>query len=200
MSTILSAGGYRNGDLVDYQNPRSRLLLNLSAGGGALVLRKNYAHNHVLSTAIKVDGAFSLDVIVPVGGTVAPLTGENRADFRLDVPDPEGMKQRLDVHSMRNFLAVIDEALAKSGHARTDIDFLNILHMKRSAHEFVLRELGLHGEQAVYLDEYGHMGQQDQSLAIKLGLQSGKLKPGDLMVMVAAGIGYTWTASVVQWG
>lgn len=200
VSTILIAGGYRNGDLVDYQNPRSRFLLNLSAGGGALVLRKNYAHNHVLSTAIKVDGAFSLDVIVPVGGTVAPLTGENRADFRLDVPDPEGMKQRLDVHSMRNFLAVIDEALAKSGHARTDIDFLNILHMKRSAHEFVLRELGLHGEQAVYLDEYGHMGQQDQSLAIKLGLQSGKLKPGDLMVMVAAGIGYTWTASVVQWG
>jgi 3-oxoacyl-[acyl-carrier-protein] synthase-3 len=200
VNTVLIAGGYRNGDLLDYQNPRSRFLINLSAGGGALVLRKNQARNRLLSTAVMVDGSFALDVIVPVGGTVAPLTAENQREFRLDVPDPEGMKDRLDSRSMQNFLSVVDDALARSGHTRADIDFLNILHMKRSAHDFVLRELGLRTEQAVYLDEYGHMGQQDQPLALKLGLESGRLNDGDLMVMVAAGIGYAWTASIVRWG
>src|SRR5579859_2502245 len=199
--TVLIAGGYRNGDLVDYANPRGRFLINLSAGGGALLLRKGYPRNQVLSTALIVDGAFSLDVIVPAGGTVEPLTAANIGTGRryLDVPDPEGMKARLDAVSMPNFLRVIDAALAASGHTRADVDYLNVLHMKRSAHEWVLRELGLREEQSYYLADFGHLGQQDQAVSIKMGLDTGRLRDGHLMVMVAAGIGYAWGASVVQW-
>jgi 3-oxoacyl-[acyl-carrier-protein] synthase-3 len=200
--TVLIAGGYRNGDLVDYRNPRSRFMINLSAGGGAILLRKGYPRNRLLGTSVIVDGSFSLDVIVPAGGTMEPLTAEGIAAGRnrLDVPDPEGMKQRLDTLSMQNFLRVIDEALAQSGHTRADIDYLNVLHMKRSAHDFVLRELGLREEQSFYLSEFGHIGQQDQAVSIKKGLETGRLRDGDLMVMVAAGIGYAWGAGVVQWG
>jgi 3-oxoacyl-[acyl-carrier-protein] synthase-3 len=110
------------------------------------------------------------------------------------------MKTRLDALSMQNFLQVIDTALAKSGHTRADIDYLNILHMKRSAHDFVLRELGLRDDQTFYLAEFGHVGQQDQMISILKGQETGRLKDGDLMVMVAAGTGYAWGASVVQWG
>lgn len=200
--TVLIAGGYRNGDLVDYANPRSRFLTNLSAGGGAILLRKDHPYNRLLGTALRVDGSFSLDVIVPAGGTVEPLTPENIEAHRnyLDVPDPEGMKSRLDALSLRNFLGVIDDALAQSGCTRADIDYLNVLHMKRSAHDYILRQLGLRNDQTFYLSDYGHMGQQDQPLSIKKGLESGRLKPGDLMVMVAAGIGYVWGASVIRWG
>lgn len=201
VNTVLIAGGYRNGDLVDYANPRSRFMTNLSAGGGAMILQRGYARNHVLSSAVKVDGAFSLDVIVPVGGTVQPATPENLLTGRMiDVPDPEGMKQRLDALSMQNFLSVIDSALEQSGHRRADIGYLNILHMKRSAHNFVLKELGLSDDQTVYLNEYGHIGQQDAMVSIKLGLETKRLKDGDLMVIVAAGIGYAWGASVIKWG
>lgn len=202
INTVLIAGGYRNGDLVEYANPRSRFLANLSAGGGALLLRKHYGRNRLLHTAVMVDGAFSLDVIIPAGGTMEPATPAAAAAGRtmFDVPDPDGMKARLDARSMQNFLAVIDTALERSGKTRADIDYLNILHMKRSAHDFVLRELGLRDDQSFYLSDYGHMGQQDQPLSIVCGLNSGRLRDGDLMVMVAAGIGYAWTASVVQWG
>ncbi len=202
VKTVLIAGGYRNGDLVDYTNPRSRFLINLSCGAGALVLRRDAPRNEVLSTALLVDGSFSLDVVVPAGGTMEPLTAEAIAAGRnrLDVLDPEGMKTRLDALSMQNFLQVIDTALAKSGHTRADIDYLNILHMKRSAHDFVLRELGLRDEQSYYLSEFGHVGQQDQMISMIKGQETGRLKDGDLMVMVAAGTGYAWGASVVQWG
>jgi 3-oxoacyl-[acyl-carrier-protein] synthase-3 len=202
VKTVLIAGGYRNGDLVDYRNPRSRFMINLSAGGGAILLRKGYPRNRLLGTSVIVDGSFSLDVIVPAGGTMEPLTAEGIAAGRnrLDVPDPEGMKQRLDALSMQNFLRVIDEALAQSGHTRADIDYLNVLHMKRSAHDFVLHELGLREDQSFYLSDFGHIGQQDQAVSIKKGLETGRLRDGDLMVMVAAGIGYAWGAGVVQWG
>jgi 3-oxoacyl-[acyl-carrier-protein] synthase III len=200
--TVLIAGGYRNGDLVDYRNPRSRFMLNLSAGGGALLLRKGHPRNHLLGSALITDGSFSLDVIVPAGGTKEPLTAAGLAAGRamLDVPDPEGMKARLDAVSMENFLRVIDDALAASGATRADIGYLNVLHMKRSAHDAVLRALGLREDQSFYLSDYGHLGQQDQAVSIKEGLASGRLKDGDLMVMVAAGIGYAWGASVARWG
>ncbi len=202
LNTVLIAGGYRNGDWVDYANPRSRFLVNLSCGGGAILLQKNYPRNRVLESAVRVDGSFSLDVIVPIGGTVQPATPEAIAAHqnRLDVPDPEGMKDRLDKLSMQNFLGVVDEALTKSGLMRKDIGYLNILHMKRSAHDFILSELGLREEQSFYLNEYGHLGQQDQALSIKKGLETGRLRDGMVMVMVAAGIGYAWSASVVRWG
>lgn len=72
--------------------------------------------------------------------------------------------------------------------------------MKKSAHEFVLRELGLNEEQSVYLDEYGHIGQMDQILSLELALEENKLNDGDIAVLVSAGIGYAWGAITVKWG
>lgn len=209
IETVLIAGGYRNCDFVDYTNPRARFLTNLSAGGGALILRKNHGRNRLLGTAVITDGSFSLDVIVPSGGTVDPRFDEAPGVGRraLDVPDPEGMKGRLDRLSMANFLAVVDLALARSGGSgsgsglgRADLDFLNILHMKPSAHREVLAELGLREDQSFYLADFGHMGQQDQPLVWLEAERRGLLTDGDLMVMVAAGIGYAWSASAIRLG
>ena len=67
-------------------------------------------------------------------------------------------------------------------------------------HASLLETLGLKPEQAVYLENYGHLGQVDLMLSIHEGLQQGRLKDGDLMVAIAAGIGYVWGATVVHWG
>ncbi len=202
INTVLVAGGYRNGDFVNYANPRTRFMYNLAAGGGAFLLKKGDPRNQVLGSAIRVDGAFSEDVITGAGGTLRPLTPELLAAgaHYLDVPDPEGMKQRLDARSMRNFVGVIRDSLAMSGHTQKDIAYLAILHMKRSAHDYVLGELGLRPDQTIYLENYGHIGQQDQALSLKLADERGKLNDGDIVVMVGAGIGYAWGASTVRWG
>ncbi|MCB1035202.1 MAG: 3-oxoacyl-ACP synthase, partial [Acidobacteria bacterium] len=175
--TVLVAGGYRNGDWVNYRDPSTRFLYGLAAGGGAFVLRKGLRRNRLLHSAVKVDGSFSLDVVPSAGGTVEPLTAEALAQGRnrLTCPDPAAMKERLDRLSMANFLGVVDEALDKSGYRRSDIGYLNLLHMKPSAHRFILGELGLSEEQSCYLDHYGHIGQQDQAVSVKLGLESGRL-------------------------
>jgi 3-oxoacyl-[acyl-carrier-protein] synthase-3 len=80
------------------------------------------------------------------------------------------------------------------------LGFLNVLHMKKSAHLDMLQRLGLTEEQSVYLSDYGHLGQQDAMVSIVEGLKQGRLRDGDLMVIVAAGIGYAWGAACVQWG
>lgn len=202
IKTVLLAGGYRNVDLIDYNNPRSRFMFNLAAGGGAILLQKGVKKNVVLESVLVTDGSFSEDVVVTAGGTKNPITHEalDQGLFRLDVTDPEGMKRRLEQKSMDNFLKVIRESLYRSGYTEKDIDYLAILHMKKSAHQYVLNELGLSEEQSIYLEEYGHIGQIDQILSLELAAQQGKLKDGDVVVLVSAGIGYAWGATTVRWG
>ena len=207
INTVLIAGGYRNGDLIDYRNHRTSFMFNLGAGGGALLLRKHWPHNHLLGSHLMTDGTMSEHVIVPAGGTRQPLTDAARAQglFYLDLVEPEAMKERLNAVSMENWMHCIDEALRKSGTpdaplTRADIGFLNVLHMKPSAHRDMLQRLVLREEQSVYLSDYGHIGQQDAIFAIEEGLKQGRLKDGDLMAIVAAGIGYAWGAACVRWG
>lgn len=204
VNTVLIAGGYRNGDLIDFSDPKVRFMYNLGAGGAAAVVQRGdsssrHKGHEVLGSSILTDGSFSLDVLVPVGGTKTPLTAENLKDYRLQVPDPQGMKERLEQSSLDNFLKVIHRAVDKSGLQITDIDYLAMLHMKRSAHDWVLEQLGLSAEQSIYLSDYGHLGQVDQFLSLELAQQQGKLKTGDLVVLVAAGVGYVWNALCLRW-
>ena len=50
INTVLIAGGYRNGDLINYRNPRVSFMYNLGAGAGAMLLRKGWPKNHVLGS------------------------------------------------------------------------------------------------------------------------------------------------------
>jgi 3-oxoacyl-[acyl-carrier-protein] synthase-3 len=195
---VLVAGGYRNVDLIDYRNPRVRFMYNLAAGAGAVVIGREASGNEILGAALLTDGTFSRDVMAPRGGSVKPLGDWPRP--YLDVPDPSGMRARLEAVSMTNFLRVVDEALLASGLTRADIDYLAVLHMKRSAHDAILKALGLRASQSIYLEHYGHVGQIDQILSTELGVAEGRIRAGDHVVWVSAGIGYAWDALVIRWG
>ncbi|MEH7444441.1 3-oxoacyl-ACP synthase [Bacillus sp. JJ1122] len=202
INTVLLAGGYRNGDFIDYENPRTRFMYNLGAGGGAILLKKGHGENLLLETEMITDGSFSEDVVVVAGGTKNPISAENleRGLYQLDVLDPQGMKERLEQKSMVNFLKVIRGSVEKSGFSEGEIAYVGMLHMKRSAHDYVLRELGLEDSKSIYLEEYGHIGQIDQILSLELAESSGKLRDGDIAVLVSAGIGYAWGATTIRWG
>jgi 3-oxoacyl-[acyl-carrier-protein] synthase III len=202
VQTVLLAGGYRNHDFIDYANERTRFMFNLGAGAGAVVLQKNSAGHQLLETSIITDGSFSEDVVVPVGGTKEPLTIEHLQTGRyiLDVLDPEGMKLRLEQKSLGNFLTVIRQSLEKSGYHERDLSYVAMLHMKKSAHDYVLKELGLAEEHTIYLSHYGHIGQIDQILSLYLARKEGKLEQGQIVSLVSAGIGYAWGAITLKWG
>jgi 3-oxoacyl-[acyl-carrier-protein] synthase-3 len=209
INTVLIAGGYRVSDFINFQNPRTSFLFNIGAGGGAMLLRKNHPRNRVLGSHIIVDGSMSKHVIVPASGTVQFPTDTAVHDglFFFDLVEPEGMKNRLNAVSMDNWLHCVDEALRKSGpkadgspHTRADLGYLNMVLIKPSGHNDMLQRLGLREDQSVYLHEIGHTGEQDAMFSIREGLKAGRLQDGDLMAIVAAGIGYVWAASIVQWG
>ncbi len=201
VQTVLLVSGYRNADLIDLDVPETRFMLDLGAGGAAVVLRRDHPRNLVLESSFRGDGSFARDCIVPVLGSRnwPPREGDiARAHF--EVADNEEFRRKLGERTLPNFYAVIRESLADSGYSQEEIDYLAILHFKRSAHDAVLKELGLRPDQTTYLDHYGHIGQNDQILSLELGLAQGRLKDGDVVVLVGAGLGFVWASTVVRWG
>lgn len=209
IKTVLIAGGYCISRFINLKNQRTSFMFNIGAGAGAMLLRKNWPRNHVLGSHLITDGSMSKHVIVPASGTVQHPTDAAVAQnlFCFDLVEPEAMKNRLNEVSMNNWMRCIDEALRKSGArpdgmslTRRDINYLNMILVKPSAHRDLMERLGLREEQAVYLSDYGHIGEQDSIISIIEGDKQGKLKDGDLMMMVGAGIGYVWGAACVRWG
>lgn len=203
INTILIAGGYRNGDFVDYTDKNMSMMFNLSAGGGALILQKGMEENLVLGSHIMADGSLAWDAGVEIGGIARPFTPDTVEEGykSLRLMNAEHMKARLNEVSVDNWYHCIDESLRKSGGlTRANIGYLDILHFKRSQHVAMVAELGLTPEQTVYLEDYGHMGQIDQILSLALGIEQGKIKDGTLVTMIAAGIGYVWASNCIRWG
>ncbi len=202
IETIMVVGGYRNGDFVDFNDSNMSMMYNLSAGAGALILKKNYGKNILLGSHIMADGSLARDAGVEIGGIMNPITKENlkNAYISLRVMEPEHMKDRLNEVSLPNWFNCIDRALEKSNMTRADIDYVAVLHFKKSMHDYIIKELGLRDDQTIYLSEYGHMGQVDQILSLKLALDEKKVKDGSVVLMIAAGIGYVWAANVIRWG
>lgn len=200
--TVLLVAASREEDLVNYENERSSFMFNFGSGACAMVLEVNPDEGRnrstVLESAAITDGSFSEDVVMPAGGSRNPPSHAtvDQGLHALDVPDPEGMKERLGEVSLPNFLAVADDALSRSGYERADLDFVALTHVKRSFHDLLTEELDAEN---YYLDEYGHVQSVDQILALDEGLDRGLVESGDVVCFLAAGTGYTWGATVLEW-
>jgi 3-oxoacyl-[acyl-carrier-protein] synthase-3 len=192
LRTVLMVAASRESHLLDYDNQRARFMLNFGDGAVAALLATD-APNELLGSHALTDGSFSLQVKVAHGGSA----GSDGYPF-LDVADPASMKEGLDVVSLPNFVAAAEGALARSGLALADVDYLCGIHMKRSMHEEILRALGV--EHAAYLEDTGHMSGVDPLLALDRAVRAGDVKDGDVVLLLAAGTGYTWAASVVRYG
>jgi 3-oxoacyl-[acyl-carrier-protein] synthase-3 len=194
--TILAVGASRESYLLDYENERARFMFNFGDGAVAALLRADAGANELLGCDGLSDGSLALQVKVPSGGSV-----DWNGGYRfLDVADPSTMKARLDDVSLPNFVRTAEGALARSGLTLTDVDFLCALHMKRSMHDALVAALGVDPARTVYLDDTGHMSGVDPLLALDRATRAGAVAAGDVVLLLAAGTGYTWAASVLRWG
>jgi 3-oxoacyl-[acyl-carrier-protein] synthase III len=198
LRNVLLVAACRESYLIDYANERSRFMFNFGDGAVAGLLTRDAPHELLGAHAV-TDGSFALQVKVPAGGSVEPASAESVAGHRhyLDVADPAQMKGGLDEVSLPNFVAAARGALERSGARLEDVAYVCGIHMKRSMHDAILRALGV--ERAAYLDDTGHMSGVDPLLALDRVARAGELVEGDLVLLLAAGTGYTWAASVIRW-
>lgn len=209
INTILIGGGYGISHFIDLTDIDTSFLFNIGAGAGAMIVKRDWPENRLLGNHMIADGTMSRHVVVPASGTIRHPNDEavKAGDFKFRLVEPEAMKNRLGEVSIRNWLKCVDASLETSGNkqdgtpfTRADIDFFNMSLVKPSAYREMLGHLGLTEEQSVYISDIGHIGEQDAIINIEAGIEQGRLKPGDTMAIIAAGVGYVWAGAIVQWG
>jgi len=206
LRTVLVTGGNTNAYLVDYKDKNQSFMFDMCPAGIAILLKKDHDENIILETSIKTDHVFCDDVIGKWGGTLFPITDEIASDPEalrkaklLHLPDPEGMKVRLGERSLPNFVHVTKKAMENS-KIDAPLSFLAITHMNPKAHVGILESVGMTEDQSVYLKDDGHCGHADQFLALRYGLESGKVSSGDYVGLLGAGTGYAFACTVIKWG
>ncbi|HEX2303700.1 MAG TPA: 3-oxoacyl-ACP synthase [Gaiella sp.] len=200
--TVLLIAASRESHLLDYENTSARFMFNFGDGAVAALLEADETRNELLGSHAITDGSLSLQVKVPAGGSAEPASARSVAERRhfLDVADQAEMKRRLDRISLPNFVAVAQGALERSGASPNGELYLCGMHMKRSMHAALCAELGVQLERASYLDDTGHVSGADPLIGLDRAARGGLLADGDTVLLLAAGTGYTWAASVVRWG
>lgn len=215
LKNVLLVVGTRESDLIDYKNSRARFMFNFGDGAAACLVQKGYEKNQILETEMITDGRFAADVAVYGVGNVnyhrnkivdKCLQNVEAAEdgsigyYGLDVADPKNMKDNLDPISLPNFCKVIGGAAQRSGYLRNEIDFLAPIFMKKSILNLILGEFGMNEEQSFILKNFGHVQSADAYIAVHEALKLGRIKEGDLVIMLGAGTGYSWAATAVRWG
>jgi 3-oxoacyl-[acyl-carrier-protein] synthase-3 len=197
INTVLLAGGTRNIDLVNYGNHDTTFLLSYSASGAAILLKRDFGSNSLVSTAFQVDSEMADEVYVPGGGTEIPFSHDNlNSDIMFyQVPRPHVVKEYLSERWARALVGISRSILPAKKP-----DYLALRHLSTDDRNTVLEELGLSTEQSVALDEWGHHGTNDVIISLDLGIKSGMIQDGSLIAMVTGGIGFTYAACLVQWG
>jgi 3-oxoacyl-[acyl-carrier-protein] synthase-3 len=198
----ITAGSYRNvlvvgsealTRLVDW-NDRSTCVL-FGDGAGAVVVQAGDSETDMLSFVMGNDGsgADSLWAAGPCGrlGERSQnghyyLTMDGREVFRFAV---------------NAIVEYSKQAVDKAGFKMSDIDLV-IPHQAntRINEASLVKALGIPREKIFEnIDRYGNMSSASPAVALCEAVEQGRLKKGDLVLLVAFGAGLSWAAAVLRW-
>jgi 3-oxoacyl-[acyl-carrier-protein] synthase-3 len=202
LNTVLIAGGNTNCYLIDYRRPEQSFMFDMAPSGLAMLLKRDWPENRILESHIITESSMCNDVMSLKGGTKNPLTEEDvrNEGWRINVTDPEGMKQRLGEKSLPAFTGAVRGALKRSGLTTQDVSWVCPVHINPKSHNAILADLGLTADHGAYLYDYGHCGHGDQLIGLEMGLSQGKVKDGSVVVFLGAGTGYAFSATAIRWG
>ena len=151
----------------------------------------------ILSTFMRSDGGEKELLYITAGGSRTPLTAE-----RIENGD-HFVKMKGDglfKYAVRAMVEAARHSLKEAGLKTTDVDYLIPHQANIRIIEGVRKRLKLEKEQVVVnIDRVGNTSSASIPIAFSELKESGTLKRGDLVIMVAFGGGLTWGAALVKY-
>jgi 3-oxoacyl-[acyl-carrier-protein] synthase-3 len=181
--------------IVNLKKPSLAFFDDFSDGAVSVLLSNESGRYEVLQSSFISDGRLSEIVWAPFGERHWGKRGQ--WGYQVHLNDKGNWRAELEKTSGENFKEVIRESLKESGYGIEDVSYLAILHMKRSFHLRILRELGIEESKSVYLDMYGHMQGVDPFLSLRIAERRGMIKEGKVVVLVSSGTGWVWGATTI---
>lgn len=182
--------------IVDWTD-RATCVLFGDGAGAAVVRRAGSGRGAVLSNFIRSDGTLAELLWRPAGGVKVPMDIAV-LDSRSHLVKMAG--REVFKSAVRSMAEAADQALVRAGLTGADIDLLVPHQANMRIIEATARYSGIPMAKVfVNVDRYGNMSSATIPVALDEAAEQGRLKPGDNVLMVAFGAGFTWASSVLRW-
>src|SRR6202166_319111 len=166
-------------------------------GAGAAVLRHRGGSHGVISTHIGSDGQYTDILFMPGGGSRCPITKENA---HLHLATIHMMGKEVYKQAVTAMLSASRKVLADAGLSADDIACVIPHQANLRIIEAIADRLKIPVEKFyVNLDKYGNTSAAAVAIALDEANRSGRIKPGDFILMVVFGGGLTWASTVIEW-
>jgi 3-oxoacyl-[acyl-carrier-protein] synthase-3 len=162
-----------------------------------MLLSRGYDKNRFVASAFTVDEEMADEVFVPGGGTEVPFNPDNLGSDIMfyQTPHPDVVRDYLDGRWIRALSETAKKVLPDQSP-----NYVALRHLPAAHRTAVLNHLGVGPEQSAVLDKWGFHGTNDVILSLDLGLKSGAIRDGSLVVLISGGIGFTCAAALIRWG
>jgi len=192
--TVLVIGSEKLSCVTDWQDRATCVLFG--DGAGAVVLRPSAGQAGIKSCFMGSDGALSDLLNIPGGGSRNPASAESVA-ARLHYMKMSG--NEVFKHAVRCMCDAGKRALARAGLTEKDVDWV-IPHQAnmRIIQAIASRFGGSMDKFIVNLDRVGNISGASIPVAMDEAVRDGRIKPGQTVLFVAFGGGFTWGAMVVR--
>lgn len=180
--------------IVDWSDRTTCVLFGDGAGAAVIQPAENSAG--VLSTFTKADGTLAELLYRPGGGARMPLDVavlDERSHY-VKMAGPEVFKS-----AVRSMCEAAETALRRAGVTAEEIDLLVPHQANNRIIEATAKYAGMPMEKVfVNVERYGNMSSASIPVALDEAIEQGRARPGNLVLMVAFGAGFTWAANVVR--
>jgi 3-oxoacyl-[acyl-carrier-protein] synthase-3 len=191
--TALVIGVEKLSAITDWQDRATCVLFG--DGAGAAILKRSSKHRGILSTYVRSDGTLGDLLCRPAGGATIPF-GPEVLVARNQYIRMNG--REVFKHAVRSMSDAATRALDGAKMTGADIDVM----IPHQANIRIIEATAKHANipmEKVYVnvDRYGNTSAASIPIALDEALESGRIREGSNVLLVAFGAGFTWGAMVV---
>ena len=192
IKTVLVIGVYMMHKLSDPNDP---ICFFYGDGAGAAVLEAGNLQGFV-GAAFKADGAYASYWGIFAGGTFEPASVEavkaGRTQVRLVHPYPAEVNEE-------GWPILFRRLAEENGFTADDVGQLILTQVRKPSIVKVAERCGVPLERAhTIMEKYGYTGSACIAMALDDAIELGKIKRGDLVVMIGSGVGYNMAAAAFR--
>ncbi len=191
----LVIGGETLSTVMNWQD-RGTCVLFGDGAAGVILGRSTTEKSRVISTKLYSDGRLGEILSIPHGyGKVPPYT----AEYRHDCHKVQMRGNELFKVAVRNMVDAATQILWDHQLKTTDVDFFIFHQANLRIIDMCAKSLNVPREKMwLNLQKYGNTSAATLPSCLDEAWRSGRVKKGDLILMVTFGGGLTWAASLVR--
>jgi len=192
---VMVIGSDKMTSILDYQDRATCVLFG--DGAGAVLLEPAGPNEGIIDFEHDVDGSGGEFLYMPGGGSLNPSSKET-VEKRMHYVHQEG--SQVFKYAVRRMADLSEELLVRNGFKKEDLALL----VPHQANLRIIRatqeRLGVDDSKVmVNIDKYGNTTAGTIPLGLRDALQQGRLRKGDLVMIVAVGAGYTTGGVLLRW-